>query len=210
MPRHHGEKPRCESGSSSKYDHSKDKRNHDRIKSDSNMDKHSKHHKRSRYESDSNSDDSTEKQRLRDLQERDEFADRLKKKDKEKIRNVAQPSGPEKRAYEEAAKRLKQEAEGRSKIIPKLRVESRRKYLEKRKEDKVAELEADIIDDEYLFQEEELTERERKEREHKKKLLQLAKEHEQARELEKVQRYHMPEDLKKVLYSHIYHVNVFW
>lgn len=62
---------------------------------------------------------------------------------------------PEKRAYEEAAKRLKLEAEDRSKIIPKLRIESRRKYLEKRKEDKVAELEADIIDDEYLFQEEE-------------------------------------------------------
>jgi pre-mRNA-splicing factor ATP-dependent RNA helicase DHX16 len=50
---------------------------------------------------------------------------------------------------------LKLEAEDRSKIIPKLRVESRRKYLEKRKEDKVLELEADIIDDEYLFQEEE-------------------------------------------------------
>jgi len=62
---------------------------------------------------------------------------------------------PEKRAYEEAAKRLKLEAKDRSKIIPKLRIESRRKYLEKRKEDKVAELEADIIDDEYLFQEEE-------------------------------------------------------
>lgn len=37
-----------------------------------------------------------------------------------------------------------------------------------------------------------LTERERREREHKKQLLQLAKEHEKARELERVQRYHMP------------------
>lgn len=36
-----------------------------------------------------------------------------------------------------------------------MRVESRRKYLEKRKEDKVAELEADIQDDEYLFNEQE-------------------------------------------------------
>ena len=61
----------------------------------------------------------------------------------------------DKRAYEEAAKRLKLEADDRAKIIPKLRVESRRKYLEKRKDDKVAELEADIIDDEYLFQEDE-------------------------------------------------------
>jgi pre-mRNA-splicing factor ATP-dependent RNA helicase DHX16 len=117
-----------------------------------------------------------------------------------KKRNVAQTSGSEKRGYEEAAKRLKLESEDRSKIIPK---------LEKRKEDKVAELEADIIDDKYLFQEEEVTERERKEREHKKKLLQLAKEHEKAREREKVQRYHMPEDIRKVLNSHIYHVYVF-
>jgi pre-mRNA-splicing factor ATP-dependent RNA helicase DHX16 len=55
----------------------------------------------------------------------------------------------------EAAKRLKiMEEESKEKLVPKLRVESRRKYLEKRKEDKVAELEADIIDDEYLFNEE--------------------------------------------------------
>lgn len=37
--------------------------------------------------------------------------------------------------------------------MPHLRIQSRRKYLEKRKEDKVAELEADILDDEYLFDE---------------------------------------------------------
>ncbi|GFG40919.1 hypothetical protein Cfor_11095 [Coptotermes formosanus] len=189
MGRHRSEKSRGESSNSSKYDDSECQNDHK-----SHKDRQSKHHPRRRYESDSDSDDSTEKERLRDLQERDEFADRLKEKDKEKTRNVVQPSGS---AYEEAAKRLKLEAEDRSKIIPKLRIESRRKYLEKRKEDKVAELEADIIDDEYLFQEEELTERERKDREHKKKLLQLAKEHEKARELEKIQRYHMPEDIRK-------------
>lgn len=42
-----------------------------------------------------------------------------------------------------------------------------------------------------------LTERERKERQHKKELLRLAQEHERARELERVQRYHMPRDLGK-------------
>jgi pre-mRNA-splicing factor ATP-dependent RNA helicase DHX16 len=45
------------------------------------------------YEPESDSDDSTEKQRRRDLKERDEFADQLKKKDKEKTQNVAQSSG---------------------------------------------------------------------------------------------------------------------
>lgn len=56
------------------------------------------------------------------------------------------------KAIEEAAKRLKLEHEDRDKILPQLRIQSRRKYLEKRKEDKVAELEADILDDEYLFE----------------------------------------------------------
>lgn len=43
------------------------------------------------------------------------------------------------------------ELEDRDKVVPNLRIQSRRMYLEKRKEDKVAELEADILDDEYLF-----------------------------------------------------------
>lgn len=92
MGRHHAEKSRGDSGHSSKY-YSEHKSNHDRIKSNRHKDRELKHHKRNKYESDSDSDDSTEKQRRRDLKERDEFADRLKKKDKEKTRNVAQPSG---------------------------------------------------------------------------------------------------------------------
>lgn len=57
----------------------------------------------------------------------------------------------DKKGFEEAAKRLKLELEDRDKILPEIRKQSRRIYLEKRKEDKVAELEADILDDEYLF-----------------------------------------------------------
>lgn len=55
----------------------------------------------------------------------------------------------------EAAKRLKiVETDTREQLVSKLRIDSRRKYLEKREGDKVAELEADILDDEYLFEEE--------------------------------------------------------
>lgn len=46
---------------------------------------------------------------------------------------------------------MKLELEDRDKVVPHLRIQSRRNYLEKRKDDKVAELEADIVDDEYLF-----------------------------------------------------------
>lgn len=109
--------------------------------------------RRKRYESssDSASVDSEEEARKKDLKERDEFTDRLKKRDEAKVRNIVQAS--DRRAYEEAAKRLKMENEGRDKMIPALRVQSRRKYLEKRKDDKIAELEEDIADDEYLFEE---------------------------------------------------------
>lgn len=99
--------------------------------------------------SDESSIDSAEEERRRDLKERDEFANRLQKKDEGKTRKVVESS--DKKGYEEAAKRLKLELEDRQKVLPHLRIQSRRKYLEKRKDDKVAELEADIMDDEYLF-----------------------------------------------------------
>ncbi|XP_041778833.1 pre-mRNA-splicing factor ATP-dependent RNA helicase DHX16 [Anopheles merus] len=140
------------------------------------------------------SEDSSDEERHRDLKERDEFSKRLKQRDERNTRNVAASS--EKRGAD-AAKRLRLETADREKLLPELRKQSRRQYLEKRKEDKVAELEADIRDDEYLFPEAEITERERRDREHKKHLLQIAKDHEKARELERVQRYRMPKDVKK-------------
>ncbi|XP_034937491.1 probable pre-mRNA-splicing factor ATP-dependent RNA helicase mog-4 [Chelonus insularis] len=143
-----------------------------------------------RKDSSNEDSDSEEERREKDIKERDEFASRLKAKDESKTRKIAMPAGS---GAAEAAKRLKlMETDSREKLLPKLRIESRRQYLEKRKEDKVAELEADIIDDEYLFDEEVLTEREKRERLHKKQLLQLAVEHEKARELERIQRYRMP------------------
>lgn len=42
-----------------------------------------------------------------------------------------------------------------------------------------------------------LSKKEKEDREHKKQLLQIAKEHDKARELERVQRYRMPHDMKK-------------
>ncbi|XP_066983091.1 pre-mRNA-splicing factor ATP-dependent RNA helicase DHX16 [Macrobrachium rosenbergii] len=133
-----------------------------------------------------------ETKRIRDLQERDEYVDRLRQRDEERTKNVAEKGNQ--KAFEEAARRLQMEKEDRVKILPKLRVESRRKYLSKRKDDKLKELEENIIDDEYLFDEQTLTEREKKEREYKKTVLQLAKDYDKVREAENVQRYVMPEE----------------
>ncbi|XP_068210643.1 pre-mRNA-splicing factor ATP-dependent RNA helicase DHX16 [Palaemon carinicauda] len=133
-----------------------------------------------------------ETKRIRDLQERDEYVDRLRQRDEERTKNVAEKGNQ--KAFEEAARRLQMEKEDRVKILPKLRVESRRKYLGKRKDDKLKELEEIIIDDEYLFDEETLTEREKKERDYKKTVLQLAKDYDKVREAENVQRYVMPDE----------------
>ncbi|XP_041368249.1 pre-mRNA-splicing factor ATP-dependent RNA helicase DHX16-like [Gigantopelta aegis] len=142
--------------------------------------------------SDSDSEDTDDKERQMDLKERDEFAKRLKDKDKDQTRNVKSKS--EARAYEEAKKRLQLESEDRKKIVPELRKKSRRDYLTKRRQDKLEDLEADIMDEEYLFEPERLSKRERVELEYKKKVLQLARQHRDAGEVEKTNRYYVPQD----------------
>ena len=138
--------------------------------------------------------DKMERERREDIRERDALAKRLLEKDKERTRKVAEK--PDKRAFEEAAKRLAQETEDREKLVPQLRKESRRAYLVKRKEDKLVELKDDIKDEEFLFDQSTLTEREKRELKYKKRILDLAEKHDRASEVEKVQRYHMPQDRK--------------
>ncbi|XP_052241879.1 pre-mRNA-splicing factor ATP-dependent RNA helicase DHX16-like isoform X2 [Dreissena polymorpha] len=145
---------------------------------------------------DDDSEDEFEKddrERQKDLEERDAFADRLKEKDKGKTRNVVSKS--ERKAQEEAQKRLKlEESENRGKIIPELRKKSRREYLKKRQVDKLQELEEDIQDEMYLFGDQNLTARERRDLEYKKTVLKLAKEHRSAGDVEKVNRYFIPKE----------------
>lgn len=136
--------------------------------------------------------DSDQEERVRDLKERDEFAKRLREKDKEKTRNIAFKS--DKKGIEEATKRLKLETEDRSKIIPQLRKESRRQYLVKRKEDQLTLLEAAIADEEFLFGKEKLTSAEQKRHEYNKKILELARQHDAVSEFAKIQRYHIPSE----------------
>ncbi|CAG9798071.1 unnamed protein product [Chironomus riparius] len=140
--------------------------------------------------------DSEEEQRRNDIKERDEFSKRLKEKDESKTRKIVEASSA-KKAFDEAAKRAKLDSKDRDTLVPKLREQSRREYLKKRKDDKVDELEADIIDDEYLFEDSQLTEKEKRDREYKKRILDIAKQHERARGIENIQRYHMPKDMKK-------------
>ncbi|XP_015268330.1 PREDICTED: putative pre-mRNA-splicing factor ATP-dependent RNA helicase DHX16 [Gekko japonicus] len=139
--------------------------------------------------------DRSERERLQDLEERDAFAERIKRKDKEKTRNILERS--DKKAYKEAQKRLKMAEDDKKSMIPELRKKSRREYLAKREKDKIEDLEAEIKDEEYLFSELELTASEKQELEYKRKVRDLAKQYKQAGEqekLEKSNRYYMPEE----------------
>ncbi|XP_014892384.1 pre-mRNA-splicing factor ATP-dependent RNA helicase DHX16 isoform X1 [Poecilia latipinna] len=136
-----------------------------------------------------------ERERLLDIEERDAFAQRVRQKDKEKTRNIAERT--DKKAYEEAQKRLKMAEDDQRNMLPELRKRSRWEYLKKREEEKLEDLEAEIIDEEYLFSKEELTERERRELEYKRTLRDLAKDYKQAgakEQEERKNRYYMPEE----------------
>lgn len=83
--------------------------------------------------------------------------------------------------------------------LPELRKQSRREYLSKREQEKLEDLEAEIVDEEYLFSSDRLTERERKDLEYKKKVRDLAQEYKKAGAREKEERknrYYMPEEIR--------------
>lgn len=79
----------------------------------------------------------------------------------------------------------------RKSLLPKLREKSRQKYLGERKDKKIEELEGEIMDEETIFSDK-LTSYERERLEYKRKLLQLAKEHEALDSKMKVETYYIP------------------
>uniref|UniRef100_A0A3Q2CK27 RNA helicase n=1 Tax=Cyprinodon variegatus TaxID=28743 RepID=A0A3Q2CK27_CYPVA len=136
-----------------------------------------------------------ERERQQDIKARDEFAQRVREKDKEKTRNIAERT--DKKAYEEAQKRLKMAEDDQKNMVPELRKRSRWEYLKKREAEKLEDLEAEILDEEYLFSTEELTEKERKDLEYKRTLRDLAKDYKKAgakEQEERKNRYYMPEE----------------
>lgn len=147
---------------------------------------------------DSDSDDEwerAEEERREDVKRRDALSERLKTKDAENTRKIVERS--DKKAFEEAKKRLELDEQDRKKMIPGLRKKSRMDYLKKRREDKLVELDGDIKDHEFLFEDTELTERETKDLDYKRIVYQLARDHEKASELEQVDRYTIPVEGEK-------------
>uniref|UniRef100_A0A9J8BF22 Pre-mRNA-splicing factor ATP-dependent RNA helicase DHX16 n=1 Tax=Cyprinus carpio carpio TaxID=630221 RepID=A0A9J8BF22_CYPCA len=173
-------------------DHDKGKkRKHLRQKQDEIMDEP----KKAAKEEEEEEWEREERERLQDLEERDAFAERVKQKDKDKTRHVLERN--DKKAYEEAQKRLKMAEEDQKKMLPELRKQSRWQYLSKREEEKLEDLEAEIMDEEYLFSTQRLTDREKKDLDYKRNIRDLARDYKKAGAKEKEERknrYYMPEE----------------
>ncbi|XP_065190543.1 pre-mRNA-splicing factor ATP-dependent RNA helicase DHX16-like [Sycon ciliatum] len=134
-----------------------------------------------------------EEERRKDLEERDAFADRIRLKDKDRTRKVTERTN--KKALKEATKRLQMEKEAnRKELVPELRKRARQRYVKERKGDKLVELRQDIEDDLYMFSNQKLTDREKRELEQKRHILELATQYEKAGDVEKVadDRYSIP------------------
>uniref|UniRef100_A0A8R1E1W4 RNA helicase n=1 Tax=Caenorhabditis japonica TaxID=281687 RepID=A0A8R1E1W4_CAEJA len=123
-----------------------------------------------------------------DIAERDALAARINKKEKERTRNVMEKKRDDNK-----------DKEGTT--MEKLREESRRQYLAKRKVDKLEELAAIVHDDQTLFAKEKLTKREREDMEYRQKVLEYATAHEKAGDVMKIKRYHLPDASQKTIPS---------
>lgn len=134
-----------------------------------------------------------------DLRERDELAERIKNRDRKNKRHIVSKS--EASGQAEAAKRLKlsESKDNQSEMMKKLREESRRAYLPKRRDDKLYEMKRQLQEDEAYFPDAELTDKERAERQQKRQILQAAEKYDQSGNILTAQRYHMPDEKKTLV-----------
>jgi pre-mRNA-splicing factor ATP-dependent RNA helicase DHX16 len=155
-------------------------------------DKKSKSSSKSKYSESEDEYEKEQKEKIKDLKERDEFAKRLRQKDKEKTKKLVEDRSS--KAESEAAKRrnLADDSEARRKVLPNIRERSRQEYLRDRTDKQMKMLELGILDEDMLFKDEKLTKKEKKELELKKETLRLTKE--RLSLSGKTDDYAMPED----------------
>ncbi|KAL2005303.1 hypothetical protein VTN00DRAFT_2513 [Thermoascus crustaceus] len=116
-----------------------------------------------------------ERERQRDLKERDEFAKRLAKKDESKSKKIVEDRT---RASEVARRRmLADDAEARSAAMPELRMRSRQEYLKKREAERLALLRRQVAEEtQELRENPNLTRREKEQFARNREVLRIAEE----------------------------------
>lgn len=114
-------------------------------------------------------------ERLRDLQERDELAQRLKSKDKDRTKKVVEDRSAKEGSEAYKRRNLADDKEARRAALPELRTISNQKYLKMREEQQIALLEQEIADEKRFFADQKMTRREIKDLEYKEEVLRLTK-----------------------------------
>lgn len=125
-----------------------------------------------------------EAERLKDLRERDEFAQRMRDKDAAKTKTIhgkGKSSG--------RGELLDLEEEDSKEVMSSLRKKARQEYLKKREAQQLEILRRTVREEELLFRDEKLTPEEVERHERNKELLRLAEE--RVKEVDDTQRYHM-------------------
>ncbi|QRV92171.1 Helicase associated domain (HA2) [Ceratobasidium sp. AG-Ba] len=136
-----------------------------------------------------------EEERLRDAKERDEFAKRVRDRDKDRTKKMVEDKSSRSSGNTaEAAQRraLADDTTARVAAMPGLRERSRQEYLTKRELQQIELLRKEIADDEALFRGMRITKREQRDLDYKKEVLRLAEA--RMRIDDKYDGYQLPED----------------
>lgn len=130
--------------------------------------------------------------RSEDRQKCDELDERLRRRDKDRTRNIA--SRKESRQIQDVAKRLRIDPKtDEGKLLNELRKKSRNQYLKGRASKQLEIYEEDIRDEKNLFANVNLTKKEKEQLDYHEKVLHLTKSHVQAGEKVKMRQYFMPD-----------------
>ncbi|KAG0181537.1 hypothetical protein DFQ29_008001 [Apophysomyces sp. BC1021] len=130
--------------------------------------------RRKEEESKEQDEDDTEMERLRDIKERDELAERIKEKDKEKTKKMVEDRSSKEGSEARKRRNLADDKDARQAALPSLRERSRQEYLKLREQQQMELLRKEVEDEEYLFRDQRLTKREIAQHEYKKQVLELS------------------------------------
>ncbi|KAL0252519.1 hypothetical protein I308_101911 [Cryptococcus tetragattii IND107] len=119
-----------------------------------------------------------ERERLEDLRERDEFAERMKEKDRDRTKRIVEDRTSKALGGIEATRRanLMDDPAAREAAIADLRNRSRQEYLSKRELQQLDLLKMEVEDEKILFRNQKLSRKEERELERKKELIRLMEE----------------------------------
>ncbi|KAI8084193.1 P-loop containing nucleoside triphosphate hydrolase protein [Gilbertella persicaria] len=135
----------------------------------------SSRYKKTEEEEEEEREKQAEIERLKDIQERDELAQRLKDKDKDRTKKIVEDRSAKEGSEAYKRRNLADDKQARQEALPELRKISNQKYLKYREEQQLALLEQEIADEKRFFAGQKMTKREIRDLEYKEEVLRLAK-----------------------------------